>query len=211
MADPTLYGPAYSTYARTARLALEEKGVKYALEEVDILKPRNAAHMARQPWGKVPAFEHDGFKMYETQAIARYVDESFGGAKLQPADTKKRARMNQIVGILDSYGYNAMIGGVVWERVVKPLMNQTPDEGRIKETMPDAEKTLDALEGLIGDNKYLADNEVTLADLMAVPIIDYFAATPEGKAALAKRPKVSAWWNRIKDRPSVTRTTPQLG
>ncbi|MEX2650717.1 MAG: glutathione S-transferase family protein [Alphaproteobacteria bacterium] len=207
MANPTLYGPAYSTYARTARLAMEENGVKYALEEVDIMQPRSAVHMARQPWGKVPAFEHDGFKIYETQAIARYIDESFGGAKLQPADTKKRARMNQILGIFDSYGYPSMISAVVIERMFSPK----PDENKIKEAMVSADKTLDALEGLIGDGKYLADNEVTLADLMAVPIIDYFAATPEGKAALAKRPKVSAWWNRIKDRPSVTKTKPNLG
>jgi glutathione S-transferase len=207
MGNPKLFGPTYSTYARTARLAMEEKGVAYELEEVDVMKPVGAAHLARQPWGKVPAFEHDGFAIYETQAIARYIDESFGGAKLQPKDTKKRARMNQILGILDSYGYPSMISGVVVERMFSPKA----DENRVKEAMVSATKTLDALETLIGTHSYLADDEISLADLMAVPIIDYFASTPEGKAALAKRPKVSAWWNRIKERPSVAKTRPKLG
>jgi glutathione S-transferase len=69
MAAPVVYGPAYSTYTRTARLALEEKGVDYKLEEVDILSgaAQSPAHLARQPFGKVPAFEHDGFRLYETR------------------------------------------------------------------------------------------------------------------------------------------------
>ena len=60
-----LYGPAYSTYARTARLALEEKGVAHELHEVDLLTGagQSPEHLARQPWGKVPAFEHDGFAL----------------------------------------------------------------------------------------------------------------------------------------------------
>jgi glutathione S-transferase len=58
-----LYGPAYSTYTRTARLALEEKGVAYDLREVDTLagEGQRAEHLARHPWGKVPILEHDGF------------------------------------------------------------------------------------------------------------------------------------------------------
>jgi Glutathione S-transferase len=68
MSDPIIYGPAYSTYARSVRLALEEKGVPYKLEAVDIIQGAgNAAdHLRRQPFAKVPAFEHDGFALYET-------------------------------------------------------------------------------------------------------------------------------------------------
>src|SRR5262249_12100896 len=90
MASPVVYGHAYSTYTRTARLVLEEKGIEYELEEVDILQGagQSPAHLARQPFGKVPAFEHDGFRLYETIAITRYIDEAFPGPKLQPADAK---------------------------------------------------------------------------------------------------------------------------
>ena len=57
MADPILHGPDYSTYARTARLALEEKGVSYELDHVDFLQGgMPAEQLARQPFGKVPAF-----------------------------------------------------------------------------------------------------------------------------------------------------------
>lgn len=65
MARPIIYGPAYSTYARTVRLALEEKGVGYDPVEVDLLgEPAQAPeHLARHPFGKVPAFEHDGCEL----------------------------------------------------------------------------------------------------------------------------------------------------
>ncbi|MGH6691405.1 MAG: glutathione S-transferase N-terminal domain-containing protein, partial [Gammaproteobacteria bacterium] len=81
MPKPIVYGPAYSTYTRTVRLALEEKGVDHDLVEVDLIAgaTKAAEHLARHPFGKVPAFEHDGFALYETDAITRYVNEVFPG------------------------------------------------------------------------------------------------------------------------------------
>ena len=106
-----LYGPAYSTYARTARLALEEKGVPYALHAVDTLsgEGQKPEHLARHPWGKVPVLDHDGFSVFETVAIARYVDEGFPGPALQPVDPRRRARMAQVCAVLDNYGWHPMV------------------------------------------------------------------------------------------------------
>ncbi len=65
MADPVIYGPGFSTYVRSARLALEEKGAPYRLEEINILEDahKTPEHRARHPFVKVPAFEHDGFEL----------------------------------------------------------------------------------------------------------------------------------------------------
>ena len=111
MAKPIVYGPAYSTYARTARLALEEKGVDYDLVEVDLLggAAKASAHLARHPFGKVPAFEHDGFAVYETDVIMRYISAAFPGKDLEPEDAKGRARMAQAISI---------IGAMAWTRVL---------------------------------------------------------------------------------------------
>src|SRR3546814_19163047 len=53
----------------------------------------------------VPAFEHNGFRLYETRAITRYVDEAFPGQRLQPADPQGRARTEQAISVLDGQGY----------------------------------------------------------------------------------------------------------
>jgi glutathione S-transferase len=120
MTDPVLFGLSRSVYTRIARLALEEKGVRYTLEEVEIFGPTGAPaeHLARQPFGRIPAFEHDGFRLYETSAITRYVDEVFAGTRLQPQEPQARARMNQVLAIVDSYSYRPMVWGVFAARIV---------------------------------------------------------------------------------------------
>ena len=65
--------------ARGCRLAMEEKGVDYDLIDVDILQGMPPEQFKRHPFGKVPAFEHDGMALYETCAVERYVDEAFDG------------------------------------------------------------------------------------------------------------------------------------
>jgi glutathione S-transferase len=214
MSEPTVYGPNYSTYARSARLALEEKGVAYRLSEVDLMKgeSRMASHLARQPFAKVPAFEHDGFPLYETAAIERYVDESFPGPKLQPADPKRRARMTQIISIVDAYAYPTWIGKCVWQRVVVPLQGGKPDEQVVTEAMPQMECAVRALEELADPTgPFLCGSELSLADLHVAPVMAYFSGTPEGKHLLAKSPRLQRWWQKMAERPSMARTQPKLG
>jgi glutathione S-transferase len=207
-----LHGPGYSTYARTARLALEEKGVAYHLNEVDVLSGKGHApeHLARQPWGKVPAFEHDGFALFETFAITRYVDEAFPGPALQPSDVRSRARMTQICGIIDSYAYGAMVGKVFWQEAIVPKQGGTPNAELVAEGLKASERALTVIEGLMGGD-LLCGNAVTLADLHVLPPIEYLRMTTGGAAAFAARPKLAAWWDRMNARPAVVETRPKLG
>jgi glutathione S-transferase len=117
-----LFGLERSVYTRIVRLALEEKGVPYSLHEVEIFGAEGVPqeHYRRHPFGRVPALEHDGFWLYETAAISRYVDEAFPGASLQPSEVRVHARVNQIVGLLDSYAYRPLVWGVFVERVRIP-------------------------------------------------------------------------------------------
>ena len=104
MATPIIYGPGVSTYVRTVRLVLEEKGADYQLVEIDILQGghKTPEHLARHPFGRVPAFEHDGFQLYETSAITRYLDAVLPGPQLTPGDPKGAARMQQAIAVVDS-------------------------------------------------------------------------------------------------------------
>jgi glutathione S-transferase len=213
MAKPVIYGPAYSTYTRTVRLALEEKGADYDLVEVDILSGANPtpAHLARHPFGKVPAFEHDGLELYETDAIIRYVDEAFQGVDLVPADVADRARMAQAINIIGGYAYPAMIGQIFVQRAVRPMMGGTADEDAIAAAIPQAETCVGALEKLIDGNPYLAGDRLSLADLLLIPVYDYVSQIPEGQKMLAKAPNLQRWWETVHARPSVQKTRPSLG
>lgn len=213
MADPIIYGPAYSTYARTARLAHEEKGVAYKLVEVDLFKGETGApaHLARQPFGKIPAYEHDGFALYETGAITRYVDEAFPGPKLQPADPRQRARMSQVMGVIDSYAYAPMVQKVSIQRLVAPLLGGKTDMAIVNEAMPAVVKSCAALEQLLGGNAHFAGPSLSLADLHAIPVFAYFSATPEAASVFAANPGLKRWWDRVSKLPNVVKTAPKLG
>jgi glutathione S-transferase len=207
-----LYGPVYSTYARTARLALEEKGVSYELREVDTLNGagQTPEHLARHPWGKVPVMDHDGFSLFETAAITRYVDQAFPGPKLQPDDPRQRARMTQICAILDNYSWNPMVIQVFVHAVLVPLQGGTPDSTIISKAMPQAELALETMEGLATGGDFLCGGTISLADLHLVPILDYFTRSDDGIAALKPHAKLSAWWQTIEQRPSVSKTRPSF-
>jgi glutathione S-transferase len=155
--------------------------------------------------------EHDGFSLYETVAIARYADEAFPGPSLMPADPRRRARVAQVCSVLDSYGWQPMVMVVFVQRVVAPMRGGAPDQGAIDEAIPRCERVLAAIEGLMDGEEFLFGDGVSLADLHFVPILDYFARTEDGRAALGRRPRLSTWWGRMERRPSVTRTRPNLG
>ena len=213
MAPPVIYGPAISTYVRTARLVCEEKGAPYQLVEVDIMQGghKSPEHLARHPFGRVPAFEHDGFELYETSAITRYLDAVLPGTPLTPADPKGAARMEQAVAIVDAYGYGAMISACVIQRVIVPMTGGTSDEAVIDAAMPTVQISLGAFEDLLEDHAWLAGDALSLADLHVAPVMAYFTGTPEGQRLLPEHPKLTRWWAAMSSRPSMAKTQPQLG
>ena len=208
MGEPTVYGAAYSVYVRAVRLALAEKGVAYRLVEVDVFAPGGppAEHLARHPFGKIPAFEHDGFRLYEAGAITRYVDEAFPGPPLQPTNLHARARMNQAISIQDGYVYPDFVWGIFMERVEATRRGRTPDEGRIARLLPKAETCLAALEAMMDDGPWLAGPSLSLADLHAAPMFDLFLRTPEGAEMLPRHTRLAGWWAAVLARPSFAAT-----
>lgn len=208
MARPIVYGPALSTYVWSARLALAEKGVAHELVDVPFGAHREEPHLTRHPFGKVPAFEHDGFELYETQAILRYVDERFPGFPLQSPDVHEFSRMNQIIGIVDAYGWAAIAGGVLVNRVVKPRMGLTADEAAIAAALPRARLVLSEIARLQGDREFLAGERVSLADVMAAPLLYLFSRVPDGEAPIAEHSGLAAWLRRMAERQSFQVTKP---
>jgi glutathione S-transferase len=87
-----------SPYALVAFVSLVEKGLTFDIETVDLAA--RAHH--RLDFSKtsitrrIPTLIHDGFALSESSAICEYVDETFPGARLYPADPRDRARARQV-------------------------------------------------------------------------------------------------------------------
>ena len=202
MSRVTLFGAAYSVYVRIVRLVLAEIGVPYELVEIDIFAKESVPgdYLQRHPFGRIPAFEHDGFRLFETDAIVGYVVDQFGGDALLPADVKDRARMRQIMRVMDNYGYRALVWGIYVEEMERSRA------GRLEpEDLERASKCLGVLEGLAAP-EFLAGAQLTLADLWTLPMLSYLKLAPSGAAMLRETPKLSAWLDRMQARPSAQAT-----
>lgn len=206
-----LHGYRYSVYLRVARLALEEKRVTYERVEVnpfDLAMP--ADYLKLHPFGRVPTLVHDGFALYETGAITRYIDRSFPGPSLQPGDARTLARMDQIISIVDSYAYWPMVRQVFSHAVFRPRAGRPGDASEVKAGLDAAPKVLAALEALTVDAPFLTGTALSLADLHLSAMIAYFVLAPEGRALVQQQPRLGAWWARLAERPSMHLTDPGL-
>ena len=105
MSDMTLWGFDGSTYVRTVKMVLAEKGVTdFKQVPLNVLagEPKTPEHRERHPFGKVTVLDHDGMRILETTAIARYLNDVLPGKSLIPSTPKDRARMDMVVGLVNS-------------------------------------------------------------------------------------------------------------
>jgi glutathione S-transferase len=206
-----LHGYRYSVYVRIVRLVLAEKGLAYERVEVNPFSADvPASHLALHPFGRVPALVHDGFALYETGAIVRYLDRAFPQPALQPQGPRKLARMDQIMGVTDAYAYWPLVRQVFVHDVVRPHMGTAGDTEELEKGLAAAAKGLDALEDLAAADPWLTGPEISLADFHLGAMVAYFAQSPRGAELLAARPRLAAWWRRLGARPSFTATEPGL-
>src|SRR5260221_4286828 len=209
MARPIVYGRAGSTYVWSTRLALAEKGVAHELIEVPIGEHRQEPHLARHPFGRVPAFEHDGFAIYETQAILRYIDDVFPDPPLTPGDARERARMNQVIGIIEWYFFPKASAPIAFNRIIGPRLLGLPcDEAAIADAMPMARTCFEVFDGILGEKPYFTGNNVSLADIMLAAQLDLFSECAEGRELIAGTANLPAWLERMLARPSFAATQP---
>ncbi len=205
-----LHGYRLSVYVRVALLALAEKGAAYDQVEVNpfTADPR-ADYLALHPFNRVPTLVHDDFVLYETGAIVRYIDRAFPGPALQPTDPRALARMDQIMGVVDSYAYWPLVRQVYVQAVALPRHGQTGDATEIANGLASATKALAAIEALASGGAFLVDAALSLADLHLVPMIAYFVEAPDGAALFARYPKLATWFAHMKARPSFASTDPR--
>jgi len=198
-----IYGMGGSTCTQRVLMTCVENGADFEIKTVDLRKGehKQPAHLARQPFGQIPALDDNGFIVYESRAIARYVDET-RGHKLTPKDPKKRALMEQWIS-LEQGTITPEVSGIVGQRVFAPMFGGKTDEAQVKKHEEKAKQGLDVMDKHLGQNDYLVGDSFSLADIFFMPYFALLFATPE-KHLFESRPNIMAWWKRVSSRPSWT-------
>lgn len=202
----TVYGVPGSPYVRMPLIACEEKGVAWRLHRLALGENRSEAHLRRHPFGKVPAIEHEGWRLYETQAILRNIDAAFPGPSLTPAAPRAMARMSQTMNIVDCYAAPSLSAELGWNLVVAPMFGLPGDREAALAALPRCRQALEALDDLLGEQPFFCGDALSLADVMVAPHLDFTPMSPEGRRLLDETPRLVAWLDRVRRRPSFAAT-----
>jgi glutathione S-transferase len=196
-----IFGNPFSTCTRKVLMTLAETSTPYEMHTIDFAKAehKQAAHVERQPFGRVPALDDDGFQLFESRAMIRYLAEK-AGSPLVPRDLQARAKMEQWISI-ETSEFSAHAMKFVYQHVF-----HRPQEPSVIEA---ATKALDAtctvMDAQLAKTPFLAGADFTLADVCFMPYLEYAMGTP-AKDVIAKHPHVMAWWNRVAERPAWMKT-----
>ncbi|MGO9934336.1 MAG: glutathione S-transferase family protein [Steroidobacteraceae bacterium] len=197
-----------SPFGRAVLLALEEKSARYRIAPVAPGTVRTPEHLARHPFGRVPILDHGDFRLYETQAILRYIDRVLPTPALTPADPRAAGRMDQLMNVNDWYLFQGAANVIAFQRIVGPrLLGLAADEAAISAAMPKAQTVFAELARQLGGNAFFAGDSISLADLILAPQLDFMSQTPEWEPLTANKPNLCSWMDRMNSRPSVRATT----
>jgi glutathione S-transferase len=192
-----LFGHPGSTCTRKVLTVLFETNTPYELNVVELSKGehKQEPHISRQPFGQIPVIEDDGFRLFESRAIARYLDEKAGGT-LTPRTLRERALMNQWQSVEQS-NFSPAAMKFVYHYVFKRPQDQAMLDGAAKMI----ETTLGALSQSLATASYVAGSQFSLGDIGYMPYVEYVFTTP-GRAIFEKYPHIMSWWSRVSERPS---------
>lgn len=203
MPDLEIIGVPFSNYVRSLRMLAEEKGVSYTLTPA---RPHTPEVLAISPTGQIPVMRHGDVTLFETKAIASYIDKAFPGPKFIPEDAVGAARVEQWV----SYG-NAKVDRYIMREFVVPQAffdkAKGPDTARIEAACPEIEKCLKVIDEQVGKAGYLT-GAFSYADMHVLPMLTTMQAWPRGKEMAPKYKHLIAYVEKLSARDSYKNTAP---
>jgi glutathione S-transferase len=198
-----LHGFAMSTCTRRVALIAKERNIPYTVTSVDLASGahKQASYIAHQPFGQVPYItQDDGFELYESRAISRYLATLGSGPALVPTEPRALAKFEQAASV-EYAQFDPVVSAIVSEKIFKPRYGQTTNEALVTELVARLEIKLSGYEVILGKQKYLAGDELTLADLFHLPYGSLLFDTLN-LGGLEGRPNLQRWWKDISARPT---------
>jgi glutathione S-transferase len=196
-----IFGHPASTCTRKVLMTLAETQTPFEFVLVDFAKGehKQQPHLSRQPFGQVPALDDDGFALYESRAMCRYLNERAHGS-LVPSEAKGRALMEQWISV-ETSNFTPHAMKFVYHHVF-----QRPQEPAVLEAATTGlENALGIIDANLAKGPFFVGPQLTLADVAFMPYFEYAMNTP-AKSIFAKYPHVSAWWSKVSERPTWKKT-----
>ena len=208
MAIPEIIGSARSTYTQAVRMVCEEKAIEYVLTERPLQAPEiSAIH----PFGKMPVMRHGDLELFESKAIATYLDRSFPAPWVFPSDPRGAALTEQWVSLVNTVIDRTLIRTYLFAYIAPRTADGTPDRAAIDAVMPAVRGQIAVLDRAVARTGYLVGDQFTFADINLLPILHRVRQAPEGAETLALADHLARYYDRHAARPSFQRTQPPPG
>ena len=192
-----IYGHPMSTCTRKVLMTLAETNTPYELQVVEFATGdhKKPPHLARQPFGQVPALQDGDFELYESRAMCRYINDKTGGS-LVPRDLRDRARMEQWISV-ETSNFTAPVMKFIYQHIFQ--RPQTPET--IATATEQVSAALSIMDKQLASQPFFVGDHLTLADICFMPYFEYAMKTP-AKDIIGKYPNVAKWWGRVSEKPN---------
>ncbi len=194
-----IYG-AKTFNAVKAVLTAEECGADYEYVEMDFIKGdhKQPEYMKIHPLGKIPAMEHNGTPIFESNNMCRYI-ANISGKKLYSDDALEAARIDQMVDFI-GYHVGRWITVYFFQEIVKKVFRGAdPDQAAIEEAAGFLNEQLAYLDDVLAENEFLCGDSISIGDCVAFAMImssEYTTFSIDGYD------NISRWYAQMKARPS---------
>jgi glutathione S-transferase len=196
MATIEIHGVPPSTFTRTVLMAAHEKGIDHELVPA---VPGEIG--ALNPFRKIPVMTHGDVTLFESIAILRYFERTFGGPKLWPEEPRAAALCDQWASAVSDSLVNSAL------RYIAARFGFLPVPAEMAQRYLDkAREVLPHFDRQLGRGRFLAGDAMTAADLYLAPLLDYFPDIAELRAILEAAPNCSRFLREMAARPSFTAT-----
>jgi glutathione S-transferase len=208
MTKPEILGSLRSTYTRAVCMLCEEKGIDYQLTET----PLNAPSLyAIHPLGRMPVLRHGEVELFESKAIATYLDLSFPGPRMIPSDPRLAGLTEQWVSLVNTLVDRTFIRTYLFAYLVPMLTGGHPDRQAIDAILPEMREQIAILDKAVAATGHLVGEQFTFADINLLPILHRVQQAPEGAEAVKAAQHLARYYERHSARPSFQRTAPPPG
>lgn len=195
-----LYHFPLSPFSRKVRLSLAEKRLEVELVEEKYWE-KDVDFMRRNPAGKVPVLKFGNRTMADSTAICEYLEEVHPTPALLPNDPEGRYEVRRLVAWFDDKFYEEVVSKLLGERVFRKVMGTGyPDSANVKAGSRAVKYHLDYMAHLLEQRRWLAGNEMSLADFAAaahLSCLDYISDVDWNRSEIVKD-----WYAKIKSRPA---------
>jgi glutathione S-transferase len=208
MPKPEIIGSARSTYTRVVRMVCAEKDIDYVLTEKWLGAPEL---LAIHPLGKMPVLRHGDVELFESRAIAGWLDRSFPGPDVFPSDPRLAALTEQWVSLVNTTIDRTLIRTYLFAYIAAKHAGTAPDRKAIAAVTPAVREQIWILDRAVARTGHLVGDQFTFADINLLPILYHIRRAPEGAEAFAAATHLAAYYDRHAARPSFVSTMPPDG